>query len=66
MAAPRADIAQIYKGQDGLFYWRIRSAGNNEVIAQGEGYENKGDLEAMLKNHFPHVTVVDLDAFAEP
>lgn len=27
-----------------LWYWRLR-AGNNEIIAQGEGYVNKRDAQ---------------------
>ena len=60
----RNDIAQIYKADDGLFYWRIK-APNNEIIAQGEGYENKDDVAAMLEAHFREATIVDLDAFNE-
>lgn len=29
---------EIYKGEDGKTYWRA-VAGNNEVVADGEGYE---------------------------
>ena len=60
----RQDIAQIYRGQDGLFYYRVR-AGNNEIIANGEGHENKADVVGLLETHFPYVSIVDLDAFNE-
>ena len=57
---PSPDRAEIYRTADGVWYWRIRAA-NNEVIAQGEGYERRGDIEHMLANHFPHVPIVNLE-----
>ena len=37
---------QLY--QSGRFwYWRLR-ASNNEIIAQGEGYVNKGDAQHVV------------------
>lgn len=57
------DVAQVYRTQDGLYWWRIRAAGNNEIIAQGESYEHKQDILDMLEAHFPYATIIDLDAF---
>lgn len=54
------DRAEIYRTTDGLWYWRIR-AGNNEIIAQGEGYEHPQDIEHLLASRFPHTPVVNLD-----
>lgn len=61
MGLRRQDVAQVYRAPDG-YRWRI-VAGNGETIAAGEAYANKGDATAMLEQHFPHATLVDLDAF---
>jgi uncharacterized protein YegP (UPF0339 family) len=37
---------QLYKSGN-LWYWRLR-AGNNEIVAQGEGYINKGDAQSAV------------------
>ena len=35
---------QIYRGADGLYYWRLRAA-NNEIVADGsEGYASKRNV----------------------
>lgn len=31
---------EMWKAEDGLWYWHLRS-GNNEIVAQGEGYKNR-------------------------
>lgn len=44
---------EIYKDRKGEFRWRLR-AGNNEVIATGEGYTTKAacqnGIESVKKN----------------
>lgn len=52
------DQAQLYRGTDGLWYWRIK-AGNGEIIAQGEGYERIGDARDVLTSHFPDAQIVE-------
>ncbi len=32
---------QIFKGTNSQFYYRLRAAGNNEIILSGEGYTTK-------------------------
>ncbi len=39
---------QIWKSDnDGQWYWRLRAA-NNEIIAHGEGYQNKSDCQHAI------------------
>ncbi len=56
-----ADYAQVFRGQDGLFYFHVR-AGNHEVIASSEGYVEKRSALATLAEHWPKVSIADLDA----
>ena len=37
---------ELYKSGQ-YWYWRLR-ANNNEIIAQGEGYANKGDAQHVV------------------
>lgn len=37
---------QLYQS-GGFWYWRLRAA-NNEIIAQGEGYVNRGDAQRAV------------------
>lgn len=37
---------QLYKSGS-YWYWRLR-AGNNEIVAQGEGYVNKTDAQKAV------------------
>ena len=55
-----ADRAEIYRTQDGQWWWRIKAA-NNEIIAQGESYNHRHDLESMLAEHFPDIPIVNLE-----
>lgn len=37
--------------KDGLWYWHLKSAGNNKIFADGaEGYDNKNDLLTQVQN----------------
>lgn len=53
---------EIYKGEDGLFYWRLKSS-NGEVIANGEGYDTRENavrgVNTVEKTAF-HATIVHL------
>ena len=58
------DHADLYRGADGLWYWRVK-AGNGETVAQGEGYADKRDALALLASRFPEVPVVEVEPEAE-
>lgn len=58
------DHAQLYRGADALWYWRVK-AGNGETVAQGEGYLDKRDALALLASRFPEVPVVEIEPEAE-
>lgn len=32
---------EIFKGEDGKWYWRVKSAGNHETLGISEGFENR-------------------------
>jgi uncharacterized protein YegP (UPF0339 family) len=34
--------------KNGNWYWHLK-AGNNQIIANGEGYKNKADVLAVIK-----------------
>lgn len=39
---------QVFKGQDGTFYWRLLAANRTSIAVGGEGYKNKSDaLDAI-------------------
>lgn len=44
--------------------WRMRSAYNGRIVANGEGYNRKGDIKKLLK-HFPEGRVVDMTSGSE-
>lgn len=54
------DIAQVYRGIDGQWRYRILAA-NSEIIAEGESYLHKQDCVDVLEQHFPDVKIVELD-----
>lgn len=52
----------IHKGEDGRIYWRA-VAGNNEIVADGQGYEQWGgaaDCVRLLLDISPDVKIIDL------
>lgn len=53
------DVAEVFRGDDGQFYFRVKAA-NHEVIAESEGYHNKGDAINVLEQHFGEATILDL------
>lgn len=59
MDEKRQDIAQIFRGADGQFYFRIVAA-NGEPISQSEGYHNHGDAVSVVQQHFPDASLIDL------
>jgi uncharacterized protein YegP (UPF0339 family) len=54
------DTAEVFYGTDGQVYFRIKAAGNNEVISESEGYRHKADALDVLEAHFASATIVDL------
>lgn len=53
---------EIFKGINGNFYFRLKSA-NNEIIAQSEGYASKQGAQngiAAVKRDAPNARVDDL------
>ena len=40
---------EIYKDKKGEFRWRLR-AGNNQIIASGEGYTSKAGCKKGIKS----------------
>lgn len=58
------DRGQIYKAADG-YRWRIRSAKNNKILADGgQGYADKRDTLAALKRVVGRKLVEDLPTSA--
>lgn len=51
---PFTDYAEVFEADDGLWYWHVKAA-NHEIIAQSEGYVNRGDAISVLEQHFPDV-----------
>jgi uncharacterized protein YegP (UPF0339 family) len=39
---------KIYKGDDGQWYWHIKSP-NGKILAQGEGYKRKRSAMNVIK-----------------
>jgi len=53
---------EIFKGKNGNFYFRLKS-GNNEIIAQSEGYVSKQGAQngiAAVKRDAPTARIDDL------
>jgi|GEM_PF-287572 len=40
--------ALLGMGTKGQYRWRLRSSGNNEIIASGEDYVNKADCQHAI------------------
>lgn len=40
---------EIYKGNDGKWWWRAKAANGKIVAASSQGYVNKSDCEANAK-----------------
>lgn len=36
-------IFQIFKGEKGQWYWRLKTPNGNSIAISGEGYHNKAD-----------------------
>jgi uncharacterized protein YegP (UPF0339 family) len=39
----------VFKGEDGQWYWHIKSK-NNKIICQSEGYQRKGGALKAVKS----------------
>jgi hypothetical protein len=37
------------------WYWHVRSAGNWEIVEQGEGYSSRRDAVTAAERHHPRV-----------
>lgn len=48
---------ETYRGQDGDWYFRIKSRHNHEVVAVGEGYRRHIDMRGTLGRLFPGAAV---------
>ena len=43
----------FYSTTNKLWYFHLKSKGNNEIIAASEGYYNKSDIEELYQKYFP-------------
>lgn len=41
--------AEVYKGDDGQWYWRLQDS-NGRIVSQGEGYTRKRDAKRGMGN----------------
>jgi len=49
------DTVEVYLDGDGDYRWRVRAAGNNEIVGSGEGHPNPEDAVAAAERHHPPV-----------
>lgn len=48
------DYVEIFEGEDGDWYWHIKSGGNNKVIAGGgEGFTERNDANEAARRVRP-------------
>lgn len=54
---------EYFTGKDGLVHWRLRASGNNETVAQSEGYSSMQAAKngvRVVKQEAAAATEVDL------
>lgn len=54
---------EYFIAQDGKVHWRFRASGNNEIVAQSEGYSSKAAAQngvRVLKQQAATATEQDL------
>jgi len=51
--------ATIYEGEDGLWHWRVQAA-NNEIISEGEGYDERAGAVKGLGGAHPEFAGEDM------
>lgn len=54
------DRVEIYKGADKKWYWRTKG-GNNEITANGEGYESKQGVQKAVRHLFADLPVKEVE-----
>jgi uncharacterized protein YegP (UPF0339 family) len=54
---------QIYRREDSLWDWRVRSAGNHEITSTsgGQGFTERNDAREAGEREHPDVTFEDVD-----
>lgn len=49
------DRVEVFPDGGGQYRWRVRSAGNHEIVGGGEGHPDPQDAVAAAERHHPPV-----------
>lgn len=55
---------KVFKGDDGDWWWHAQ-AGNNKIVAQGEGFGERNDAVEAAERVFPGIPV-EADEYRDP
>jgi uncharacterized protein YegP (UPF0339 family) len=60
-----AESVEILQGDDEQWYWHAKG-GNGEIVAQSEGYTEKGSAERAAEDTFPGIPIAVTTVINEP
>lgn len=52
------DVVEVYRADDG-WRWRVRAAGNHEIVGSGEAHPARSAARQAALRHHPRVEVSD-------